>query len=86
MLILIIKRAQQPSRLKATMFLNISLVTVSDVSKKSTFLIHHLISINPFLAALATLVQILCPSAHNVRELVGFCDYGHNLTTNIMWQ
>lgn len=32
MLILIVKRAQQPSRLKATIFLKVSLVTVSDVS------------------------------------------------------
>ncbi|XP_020799565.1 putative odorant receptor 85d [Drosophila serrata] len=35
MLILIIKRAQQPSRLKATIFLNVSLVTVSDLLQLS---------------------------------------------------
>ncbi|XP_017058111.1 putative odorant receptor 85d [Drosophila ficusphila] len=35
MLILIVKRAQQPSRLKATMFLNVSLVTVSDLLQLS---------------------------------------------------
>ncbi|KAH8248341.1 hypothetical protein KR032_001191 [Drosophila birchii] len=35
MLILIVKRAQQPSRLKATIFLNVSLVTVSDLLQLS---------------------------------------------------
>ncbi|XP_016959715.1 putative odorant receptor 85d [Drosophila biarmipes] len=35
MLVLIVKRAQQPSRLKATIFLNVSLVTVSDLLQLS---------------------------------------------------
>ncbi|XP_039491700.1 putative odorant receptor 85d [Drosophila santomea] len=35
MLILIVKRAQQPSRLKATRFLNVSLVTVTDLLQLS---------------------------------------------------
>ncbi|KAH8347265.1 hypothetical protein KR059_007813 [Drosophila kikkawai] len=35
MLILIVKRAQRPSRLKATIFLNVSLVTVSDLLQLS---------------------------------------------------
>ncbi|KAH8330963.1 hypothetical protein KR067_009579 [Drosophila pandora] len=35
MLVLVIKRSQQPSRLKATIFLNVSLVTVSDLLQLS---------------------------------------------------